>query len=132
MLRKILAVIGGYLLGSICIYLVQMLGHQIYPLPEGMDPYDADAFSKYVETAPFMAIFMVIIAYAIGMIVAGFASTKIAGDNKKMYAIICGIIYLVCTIINLVLIPSPIWFMVAAILVCSFVLIGYRLAVKKS
>ena len=132
MLRKILAVVGGYILGAICIYLVQMLGHSIYPLPEGMDPYDTKAFSEYVKTAPFMAIFMVIIAYGVGMVVAGYASTKIAGDNKNTYAIICGVIYLICTIINLFLIPSPVWFMVAAILVCYFVMIGYRLAAKKS
>lgn len=129
--RKILAVLIGYIASMVVIFAIETLGHLLYPLPSGMDRYDPEAFRKYAETAPFMALFIVIIAYSMGAFTAGFVSTKIARDNKNIYALICGAILLICTIINMYLIPSPIWFMVMAVLASFFVLFGYRMAIKK-
>ena len=130
--RKILAVIAGYIASMLVIFAVEAIGHYLYPLPEGMDRYDPNTFKVYAETAPFIALFLIIVGYASGAFTAGFVSTKIAADNKNTYAIICGAILLICTIVNMFLIPSPIWFMTLAILACFFVFLGYRLAVNKN
>jgi len=86
MLRKILAVIAGLISGGISIGIIQTMGHFLYPIPEGMKSDNMEAMKNYVETAPFMALFFVIISYAVGALVSGFVSTKIANDDKKTYA----------------------------------------------
>ena len=128
-LRKILAVIAGIIVCSIVVGLVQQLGHYLYPLPEGSDPNNPEAIKQYVETAPFMAIFFVIISYAVGAFSGGFISTIIAGDEKKIYAIIIGILFLATSIYMMTIIPSPIWFWILGILVWILVLAGWKLAI---
>lgn len=137
MLRKILAVIGGIVSGSLTVAAVEMLGHYLYPLPKGMKTDDMktddmEAMKEYIPNAPFMALFFVIIAYALAALVVGFVSTKIANDGKNKYAIIGGIIFLIITIVNLVMLPTPIWFWVLGIAVWGLVFVGYKLALNKN
>ncbi len=131
MLRKILAIPAGFLAGGLGIFLVQAIGHKLYPLPEGMNPNDMEAMKNYVDTAPFMALFFVIISYALGAFLSGFVSTKVAGDHKKVYAIACGIVFLIQSIYMMYSLPTPMWFWVLGILVWALVLAGWKLAVSK-
>lgn len=130
MLRKIVAILVGVIATSVAVGLVQQLGHYCYPLPEGTNPNDPEAIKKYVETAPFMPLFFVIISYAVGALVGGFVATKIANDGKKSYAILLGIVFLLTSIYMMIIIPSPIWFWILGISVWGLVLVGYQLALK--
>ncbi len=130
MLRRILSVVGGIISGSLAVMLVETLGHYLYPYPAGMKSDDMEAMKEYIPNAPFMALFFVIIAYAVAALVAGFVSTKIANDGKNRYALICGVVFIVITIINLAMLPTPIWFWVLGIAVWALVLVGYKLALN--
>lgn len=132
MLRKILAIPGGLLAGGIGIFLMQTLGHQLYPLPKNMDPNNMEAMKDYVATAPFMALFFVILSYALGALISGFVSTKIAGNSKKIFAIVCGIIFLLQSIYMMYALPTPIWFWILGIMVWLLVLVGWKLALPKN
>lgn len=132
MLKRILAVIGGIVAGSLTVAAVEMLGHYLYPLPAGMKSDDMEAMKEYISNAPFMALFFVIIAYALAALVVGFVSTKIANDGKNKYAIIGGGIFVIITIINLAMLPTPVWFWVLGIAVWGLVLVGYKLALNKN
>ena len=134
MLRKILATLAGLVAASFAVGLVQQLGHYLYPLPAGTDPNDPEAIKNYVQTAPFMAIFFVIISYAAGALTAGFVSTLVANDRKKIYAAILGIVFLITSIYMMITIPSPIWFWILGIAVWGLVFVGWKMAVslKKS
>lgn len=130
MIRKIIALVAGILLTGFAVGLTQQLGHYLYPLPEGANPEDPEAIKKYIETAPFMAIFFVIISYSVGAFVGGFSSTIIANDGKKIYAIIIGILFLFVSIYMMTVIPSPIWFWILGLLSWLLVLLGWKLAIK--
>lgn len=129
-LRKILAVLVAMIATGIVVGLVQQIGNKMYPLPAGTNPQNPDDIAKYVENAPFMAIFFVIISYAAGALTGGFVSTLIAPDRKKIYAIIIGIIFLITSIYMMVTIPSPIWFWICGILIWLLVLVGWKMAVS--
>ena len=128
-LRKILAVAVGMIAAGFAVGAVQALGHSLYPLPAGANPENPEDISKYVESAPFMAVFFVIISYAAGALTGGFLSTLIANDRKKIYAVIIGIFFLITSIYMMITIPSPIWFWICGILVWLLVLVGWKLAV---
>lgn len=131
MVRKILAVFAGVIVASICIWVIETLNHMMYPYPDGMKPNDMEGFKNYVETLPFLGKFMVIVGYAVGALVSGFIATKISKDGKPTAAIICGIVFLVFTIYNMTVLPTPIWFWILGILVWILVLAGYKLALNK-
>ncbi len=128
-MRKVLAVLAGILTGMIAISLVQMLGHYLYPEPEGLDTNDLNQLAEYVKTAPFMALFFVVLSYAFGALSSGFVSTKIANDGKQIYAIICGIVFLILSIFMMSSLPTPIWFWILGILSWLLIFVGWKLAV---
>lgn len=131
MIKRILAVLGGLFFGVITITIVEKLGNYLFPRPAGIKDNDMEALKQYVETAPLMALLFVILGYALGAFVAGFSSTKIAGDGKKTYAMICGIIFLLQGIYMMYILPTPIWFWILGIAVWGLVLAGYKLALNK-
>ncbi|WP_353146229.1 hypothetical protein [Chryseobacterium sp.] len=130
MLRRILAVLAGLITGSVCITAIENIGHYFYPPPAGSGSGDMDALRAYVTEAPFMALFFVILAYAVAALVSGFTASKIANDGKAVSAIICGVIFLVMTIYMMAILPTPIWFWMLGILVWGLVFAGHTLALK--
>ncbi|MCP1301863.1 hypothetical protein NK356_22055 [Chryseobacterium sp. S0630] len=130
MLRRILAVLVGLITGSVCITVVEKIGHALYPPPAQAEAGGMEALKVYVEQAPFMALFFIIIAYALAAIVSGFVASKISNNGKYTAAAICGIIFLLMTIYMMASLPSPIWFWILGILVWGLVFVGHKLALK--
>lgn len=129
MLRRIVAVPAGLIAGIICITIVEKIGHQLYPPPaEGNG--DMTAMKDYVANAPFMALFFVILAYALAAFVSGFTASKVAGNGKHTSAVVCGVIFLCITIYMMATLSAPIWFWVVGILVWILVFAGSKLALK--
>ncbi|MBW8523542.1 hypothetical protein K0U91_12255 [Chryseobacterium chendengshani] len=131
MLRQILGIIAGIIAGSLCVWAVETINHSLYPFPAGMKTNDMDAFKAYVENLPVLGKLLVIVGYALGALVSGFVSTKVAKNGKPVAAIICGLIFLTFTIYNMFVLPTPVWFWVLGILVWGLVLAGYKLALNK-
>lgn len=127
-MRKFIAVMAGLIAGGIAVWLVQMLGHKLYPEPLGMDSNDMNQLAEYVKNAPFMALFFVVLSYAAGALAAGFVSTKVANDGRKIYAIILGVIFLAQSIFMMASLPTPIWFWILGVLSWLLVLAGWKLA----
>jgi hypothetical protein len=131
MLRRILAVPAGLIVGIICITIIEKIGHQLYPPPAGAASGDMVAMKDYVAHAPFMALFFVIIGYALAAFVSGFTASKVASNGKHTSAIVCGVIFLFITIYMMFSLPTPVWFWILGIFVLGLVLVGSKLALKK-
>ncbi len=127
-MKKVISVLAGLISGSLVMMLVQMLGHTLYPQPATMDPNDMGQLAQYVKTAPFMALFFIIISYAVAAVFSGFISTLIANDSRRLYALICGGVFLIQSLFMMASLPTPIWFWVLGIAVWGLVELGYRLA----
>ena len=131
MLRIILGVIAGIIAGSVCVWGVETVNHILHPYPADMKAGDMEAFKSYIENLPFLGKFIVIVGYALGALVSGFISTKVAKNGKSTAAIICGFIFLSFTIYNMTVLPTPVWFWVLGVLVWGLVFVGYKLALNK-
>lgn len=131
MLRIIIGVVAGIVLGSVCIWAVETINHLLFPFPKDMKPTDMEAFKEYVDQLPFLGKFMVIIGYALGALVSGFVATKVAKNGKHTAAAICGFIFMIFTIYNMTVLPTPIWFWVLGIAVWVLVFVGSNMALKQ-
>lgn len=114
--RYVLAVFAGVVAAVIVIWAVQSVGHAIYPLPEGLDPRDTDAIAGYVETAPFGALVFPLVAWIVGTFVGGLVASYVARTRPMVFAGIVGALLLISSVVNLISIPHPTWFMIAAII----------------
>jgi len=115
--RKILAVVAGVILAGIVTYAVQAIGHKVYPPPEGLDMKNMEAMKAYVSTLPTGALLFVLIAYVLGSFAGGWLATKIARTSQIHLPLTVGGVQLFFGIINLTMIPHPMWFAIASVIV---------------
>jgi hypothetical protein len=114
--RKILAVVAGVILAGIVVYLVEAVGHRVYPPPENLDTKNLEAMKAYVATLPAGAFLFVLVAYILGSFSGGWLAAKIARASQIPLALTVGGVQLLFGILNLVAIPHPTWFAIASIL----------------
>ena len=111
-LRNILAVIAGLLVGSAVNMAIIILGPMVIPPPEGIDLSDSDKFAenlKLLEPANFIAPWL---AHALGTLVGAFIAAKVAASHKMKFALGIGVFFLGCGIVMVAMFGGPIWFTV--------------------
>jgi hypothetical protein len=130
MIRKILAVVMGIVAGGVFNMAMVTASHAVYPLPEGLDPNDFEAFKAHVEAngMPTGALIMVLVAHAGGSFVSGFVCGLIARRSWYVAAVLLGILWTCGGIAMLMMLPAPTWFAVAdVVLYVPAALLGVKL-----
>jgi hypothetical protein len=110
--RKILAVIAGLVVGGLVVGGMEAVGHAIYPLPAGLNPEDALALKAYIATLPVGAFLMVFLSHVLGSLAGSAVATLASGRSSLFPGVIVGALLLVGGIINAVMIPHPLWFVI--------------------
>ncbi len=97
------------------VWVVEMAGHAVYPIPATLDFSDEAAARAYISTLPLGAFLFVGGAWFIGALGGTFAACKIGRAKPAVYALVVGGFVLAATAANLVMIPHPVWFSIAGI-----------------
>jgi hypothetical protein len=113
--KNIAAGVAGVLIAFGLAWLVEMIGHSVYPPPADIDFSDADAMRTYVAGLPLGALLFVAGAWSIGAFAGTIAACRIGTANPKIFAMVVGGMVLVATAFNLAIIPHPLWFSIAGI-----------------
>ena len=128
MVRKIIAVLAGFVTANLIIILVQLVGGLIYGMPK-IEGRDTPALAAYVASMPTAAKLLVLFGYALGYVVAGYLMRKISKSNWIVLPGILGLLGTIGWTLNLAQIPHPIWMAVVGYLCFSpFTLLGHVLA----
>lgn len=114
--RNIGAGIAGVIIAMLSVWLVQKIGHAVYPMPAGMDLNDMEAMKAYVAELPIGALLFVIASYFIGTTAGTCAACAIGTLLPRIYALLIGCLMLVATTMNVMMIPHPTWFIVGAVI----------------
>ena len=123
-LRNILAVIAGFLIGSAVNMAIITVGPMVIPPPEGVDMSDMDSFAenlKLLEPANFIAPWL---AHALGTLVGAFTAVKVAATHKMKLALGIGLFFLLGGIMMVSMFGGPVWFTVLD-LIGAYLPMGY-------
>lgn len=123
-LRYALAVIAGAVVAFAVITAVEAVSHLLFPPPAGLDFGDPEQVHAYMQTVPSAALLLVLAAWLLATFAGGWVACKIAGRHPRVFAGIIGGLILAGTLMNLVMIPHPVWFAVlgiVAIVLVTFV-----------
>jgi hypothetical protein len=130
MIRNILAVISGIVLGILTIGVVESIGHKIFTVPQEVTQSieNQENEAVFALISPEMLLF-VLLAYSLGAFIGGFI-TGIIG-KRILLTIITGSVLMMGGVLNLFMIPHPIWFILVSLLVyIPFAWIGGFLSKK--
>lgn len=116
---RILGIVAGMLAGGFLVGLIEGLGHEMYPPPEGLDSKDKASIREYVQTAPALALLMIPFAWIVGAFFASFTATLISPKSWRINRFVISALFLILSIAMLALFPST-WYMWAITLVFLF------------
>lgn len=131
-LRNILAVIAGAIIGSIVNMGIISISGSVIPPPEGVDPSDMESIKSSMHLYSPQHFIMPFLAHALGTLVGALCAALIAVSHKMIMAMIIGVFFMAGGIAMVFMLPSPTWFTIVD-LACAYIpmaWIGGKLAGK--
>lgn len=119
LVRSVLAVIAGVVVGGAAVGLVEGANYVFFPPPAGMNFRDPEALGRYAASLPTAAYAIVGLAYVLGPLVGGAAAAPIAGRRMAFHGLVVGVILAGASVMTLVdpsLPPHPAWMWAPALL----------------
>jgi MFS family permease len=116
MLRSILGFLAGLATSWLTISVSQLLSARSYPPPPGADLRDPEALAAFIAAAPIPAMVLVVAGYALAALLGGWVAAMISRRHRAIVAVLVGALVLVGVILNYMLIPHPVWMVVAGVL----------------
>ncbi|MGB6037543.1 MAG: hypothetical protein WBG42_14810 [Cryomorphaceae bacterium] len=115
--RNILALVIGALIGGIVNMALILLSPMVVPLPEGVDPMNAQSLADNIHRFTAANFIMPFLAHALGTLAGAFIAVKIAATHKEKFAYAIGLLFLAGGIMNAFSIPAPTWFIALDLIV---------------
>ena len=131
--RNVLAVITGIVLGSVVNMGIIMLQNSFIALPEGVDVTNTESLQSSMHLFEPKHFIFPFLAHAIGTLVGAYLSVRIAASHKMYFALGIGIFFLIGGISMVFMMPAPIWFIVVDLSLAYIPMswLGWRLSGKK-
>ncbi len=130
-IKNILAVIAGFVVGSVVNMALLKINGTLIPLPEGADVSSMEGLKASMHL--FEPIILVpLFRSGTGTFVGAYLAAFIAASHKMKFAYVIGILFLLGGIANSLMLPSPVWFTFLDIIVAYIPMayIGGKLALK--
>lgn len=112
-LKNILAVVAGVVIGGIVNSLIVNVGPAVVPLPEGADVSSMDGLRESMHLFRPVNFLPPFLAHAIGTLAGAFMAAKLAASHAMKLALGIGVFFLAGGIAAVVMLGGPAWFIVA-------------------
>jgi len=109
MLRNIVAVIAGLIVGMIVNFALIQLNTVFFPLPEGVEISDTAQMKEAIKGMPAAGWILVIAAHLGQAFVGGWVAARLGVSRWMMLALIVGVLSLAGGIANAVMLSTPAW-----------------------
>jgi hypothetical protein len=128
--KNILAVIAGVIIGSIVNMGILELGPSVIPTPEGFDNSSMDKLAETIHLLTPINYITVFLAHGLGTLVGAFIAAKISTTCKMVFSFVIGAWFLLGGIAMLFMIPSPILYTIIDLIGAYIPMawIGWKLA----
>ncbi len=123
-LKNILAVVLGLIVGSIVNMGIIMISGSIIPPPAGADVTTMEGLKSSMHLFEPRHFIMPFAAHALGTFVGAIIAALIAASHRMTFALVIGCVFLVGGIANVFLLPSPLWFTIVD-LVFAYIPMSY-------
>ena len=109
-LRNILAVILGIIIGSIVNMGLIMISSSIIPPPEGADNTTMEGLKASMHLFEPRHFVFPFLAHALGTLVGALVAALVAATHRMKFALAIGVFFLIGGISIIFMLPSPTWF----------------------
>jgi hypothetical protein len=114
--RNILAVVAGFVAGSLVNMALVTVGPMVVPLPEGADVSTSDALRDSMALFRPVHFLMPFLAHALGTLAGAFVAAKLAASHHRQLALGIGGLFLLGGIAAVAMLGGPAWFIATDLL----------------
>lgn len=108
------------------------ISHLVYPPPPDVDFSKKEDVKELLDEIPFGSLIMIVIGWAIGSFAGGAVATLISPEKKQWNALVVGGVLMLIGILNMFLLPHPLWMWFFALIVyLPFAYFGSKIFAKK-
>lgn len=131
-IRNILAVVAGLIIGSAVNMGLIMISSSVIPPPPGVDVTDMESLKSSMHLFEVKHFIFPFLAHAVGTLAGAFIASLIAASHGMKLALGIGGFFLIGGIMNVFMLPSPGWFAILDLITAYFPMawIGASLAEK--
>jgi len=131
-LRNVLAVIVGILVGSLANMALVTAGGILIAPPAGVDPTNMDSIKASIHLFEAKHFLFPLLAHSAGCLVGGSVASLIAASRRMVLALVVGTFFLLGGIVASFMIPAPKWFITVDLLISYIPMawIGWKLSRK--
>ncbi|GAB4334408.1 MAG: hypothetical protein Kow0037_13120 [Calditrichia bacterium] len=131
-LRTVLAVIGGIVLGGVINMGLVILGGKVIPPPAGVNVADPESLKASMHLFQPIHFLFPFLAHALGTLTGAWVAALISRSWQLLPGVIVGAFFLLGGIANVWMLPAPFWFEAADLLLAYIPMgwLGARLAGK--
>jgi hypothetical protein len=108
--HTVVAVVAGVVVAFALAAAIEWLGQQAYPTPPGVDFSNPGQARDDIRNLPIGALLLVLVSWIVATFCGGIVAGAIEKGRPRRAAGIVGVVVLLATLANLVLIPQPLWF----------------------
>lgn len=130
-MKTFLATVAGIIVGVFTVWAIEAIGHLLFPLPAELAPTNLEELKQVVMIMPIKSLLVVIIAQIIGVFSGMYVGFIMQRESLTPLYIIAGL-FIFSTVLNLILMPHPTWFMITDLLSILLVSLLFIRSVKKS
>lgn len=130
--RNILGVILGFVIGGLANMAVIAAGHAIMPPPAGFDQNSMEGVASTIHLLRPIDFIVPFLAHAAGPLVGVFVAMFVAATRRKTIAIILACLFLAGGIAANIMIPAPMWYRALDMVFCyiPMAFLGWKLSGK--
>jgi hypothetical protein len=119
-LRSIAAVLAGFVAASIVMMIIEtMNGRVLFPelgkAAEGVT--DRERLRALLAAAPVGALLVVIVGWILGGVAGGWVATRLSARRTAGHDLVVGALLTLAGVANNLMIPPPLWFWIAGLVV---------------
>lgn len=133
-LRNILAIIAGLMVGALVNMGLIAIGSLLVPPPRGVDVNDLASINAHIREYPLIQFLAPFLAHALGVLTGAMLTARLAVFQPLAMALVIGVLFLLGGIIAVRMIPNaPVWFSILDLVVAYLPMawLGYRLAATR-
>lgn len=112
-MRIFLGIVAGIVVAFATIWIVDLGGHLLYPVPSDLSMSDYEAIGAFIRSMPPLALFIVALAWFLGSALGGYVAAAVSRRDWSIW-VIAGLV-VVGAILNIMIIPHPLVLQIGAV-----------------
>lgn len=113
--RTVLGVVAGVIAGGAIVFATEAVGHSLFPPPADINLANPEDVKRLMASLPAAAFAFVLGGWFLGSLAGAFVARQVARHDAAAWAV--AVLFILFTAMNFVMIPHPVWMIVAGILI---------------